>query len=399
MFEKKKYAILMILILFVSQFILLSNVEAQTPQSNVSIHVSLVRTFPNGSYMSIDAPNANVFIMYVPDPIVNLTRVTNSFGWAHFYFNISHNAEFFINITFRIDPNRYAKYEPKTFLFIADAINTLYENVYDLTQFVEAKQITFFDIIQIHLPGSVRVDFPESTGINVTVEAECYGLRWDASKADTYVIFTPLDISEPQYFPNGTFWYQANYTVNISFTTKKEGFVRLAIIDNATMIAFANPLYYVSRDAYIQFRYVINVVPYYLAEEMSKIMSLLEMIYESVKRTEKMVNLSVIPTLNFIQTPFLSYLNEENMTNLQTKMGNIFGITSLSRDVLLTVRSDLTNQSRIDVIGSFAGYAQNFYLMSGVQIMFLIIVALVIHSRKEKIKKEESRMITLGRNK
>jgi hypothetical protein len=99
--------------------------------------------------------------------------------------------------------------------------------------------------------------------------------------------------------------------------------------------------------------------------------------------------------LNFIQTPFLTYLNEENMTNLYGKTGSIYGVTALSRDILLNVRSDLTNQTALDFAGQISSYAQNFYIISFGMAILLIIVAVVIVSRgkKEKYESEERRLI------
>jgi len=117
---------------------------------------------------------------------------------------------------------------------------------------------------------------------------------------------------------------------------------------------------------------------------MSKILSLLEQILTAVLEVKGLVNTSVIPSLNFISTPFLTYLNEDNMTNYYSKLGNIFGVTSLNKDILLNLDVDMDELQGRDLIGVFTSHLNNFYMISGAIAFLLIIVGIAIWSKREK---------------
>jgi len=353
------------------------------------IHVSIVKTYPDGTLTSNDASGAEVKVTCLSNTAINKTAYTDVFGIVKMNLNLSETAPCNISISYNINITKKALFESHIFYPDPTQITYLYESVYDLAKMQEiVLQRTEFQLIKIHLPGCVRFDFPESTNINASIES--YGLKWNSSKTSENFIIVPLDISEPTYYANGTFRFRANYTVNLSFTTLKEGFISLTVIDNATGTIIANPLYYVNRYAYVKIKFAIFVSAYYMEKQLAEILSMLQLIYESVKRSEKMLNTSVIPLLNFIKTPFLTYLSIDNMTNFQTRLTSIYGLTTLNRDILLSVHSDLGNQtlSGTDIALELAGYAQNFYIISAVMAILLIVVAVTIR-KKEKIQKTE----------
>jgi len=397
--EKMKKLKVFFLVALVSLFFIVklepTQVHAVAP--NISIHVSQIKTFPNGTLISSNVWQAIVNITYLLDESINCSGTTDNNGWTNMFLNLTVDGMCNLKIYYIINGTE-ALYEPHTFDFHSGWYNTIYANVYDLAIYEEAKQVTIIDMIEVHLPSCIRFDFPQSTNINYTVNS--HGLRVADNKSDTYYELIPLDISEPIYYPNGTFWYQANYTVDLTFTTLKEGFIAVTVIDNATATFYSSALYYVTSFASIKIHYVVHVVPYYMSAEMSYIETMLDLIYKSVKQIENQQNNSVIPMLNFMQTPFLTYLNEGNYTELLDKTKNIFGITTLSKDILLTVRSSQNNQSIPNIGDLFGSYQQTFYIVNLGMLLLIILSIYVTRQKNEASRlKEEGKSIVLKRNK
>jgi len=289
-----------LMVILLSSMIMLNirvNTYAQqyVEPDNTKINVQVLQTLPNGTYVEYPAFMAYVKLTYKLSPNIRYNGTTDENGFVTFTVNITGTYTLEINY-----PD--ATFEPKDIYIRTDTFNYFYEKVYRLAKFFGGDQETIARQIELHLKCSLVLTFPRAVNINGTVKSYA-GLRSKTYQGDTMFTVEFLDVCKPILDPQTGLYKMTNYTVTLKIDqTIESGFVTLTLVSNGTVLADFSKLYYLPEGVSAQFQFVVQVTPLKYIKEFQDIQRKLDKIIELLTKIIDMINGTVIPKLNNIDS-------------------------------------------------------------------------------------------------
>ena len=88
-----------------------------------------------------------------------------------------------------------------------------------------------------------------------------------------------------------------------------------------------------------------------------------------------------------IEAPFQNYLSSEAIDEIRLRIINAYDMSTLTRDELLGMRTDIETLIDVDFITIMSNVRNDFYIISGVfAVVFIIIAFIIKRSGKSKVK-------------
>lgn len=296
----KHVTILVILTLLLLISTVKINVYAQYVQpDNTKINVQVLQTLPNGTYLEYPAFMAEIKLTFKNNPEIKYNVTTNEIGFVELTVNTT--GKYILEIDY---PD--AIYEPREIYIRADAFNYFYERVYRLAKFFGGDQETIARKIELHLRCSLVVTFPRAVNINGTVKSYA-GLEARTHQSDTMFTVEFLDECTPILDPQTGLYKMTNYTVLLNIDeTIEPGFVTLTLVSNGSVLVDFVKLFYLPEGVSAEFKFVVQVTPLKYEKELEDIQKKLNYIIELLLKIIDMINGTVIPKLNNIDSKIIN---------------------------------------------------------------------------------------------
>jgi len=368
-------------------------VIAQT--GNVKVHVDVVQTFSNGSYLEFNAYKAEVILTSQTNQNITYTGFTDDNGFVEFFINVS--GVYDLNIT-----HKGSYFKPTAVYIQGASVNYFYEKVYRLAKFFAGDQEPIARKIVLELPCSVVIGFPQSSFVNHTVDS--YGMEVKTYQSDTWFTVEPLQVSSPVINPQTGSFIPTNYTVTLDITTVEDGFITFTAVSNGTVKTDFKQLFFLPKEASAHFLLVIFVEQPSYAKSLEDINRKLDEIIRLLIQLISMHNETIIPQLGGFETKLETYGNTI-VKQLSDLSGN-FSLTDVVLERLGVI--DVNVKSTKDKIDIFirdypfqldktlkehmSPSFNNTVFVNGA--MFLVL-CVIIFARTEK-KKKSKEGITIG---